>query len=213
MILDSQTILAFAIVCIGSYLLGSLNFALIISRTKRDDIRKYGSGNAGMTNVLRTYGKRDAVLTTIGDFGKLIVAVLFSRWLFAQWGIPFDAGYPAGLMVLLGHIYPLFFGFRGGKGAMTGIGVMFVLNPLVFAIVLGVFIPLTFVTKIVSLSSVLGAIAFPIVTCMVNHFQGKPLLADAIFSVIIGGIVILKHKENIKRLLNGTENKFGSQKK
>jgi len=210
---NTITIAAFVGTAVLSYLLGSLNFAIIISRIFGDDVRRHGSGSAGMTNILRTYGKGPAACTLAGDFLKTILAIFLARFLFAWVGITaLDAGYYAGLFVLLGHLYPLYFGFKGGKGVVTSMAIMLCVNPLAFLIVAVIFIPFVFAVKIVSLASILGAIAFPLVTCIVRLIQGRDALLDTLCASVIGLIVIIKHRDNIKRLLNGTENKFGKPK-
>lgn len=205
-----------ALVAVAAYLLGSINTAIIVSHFwAGDDIRKHGSGNAGMTNMLRIYGKGPATLTAVGDFLKAVVAVLLGRlafWLAGLDYLPLDAGYLAGLFVLLGHLFPLYFHFKGGKGVMTCLGVMLVVNPIAFLIIAVVFVPLVFITKIVSLSSVLGAACYPFVTWGVLHFIGREPLYDSICAAIIAVIILVMHKSNIKRLLTGTENKFGGNK-
>ncbi len=209
----------FAIAAIASavvgYLLGSLSFAVIISRLwMKDDVRNHGSGNAGMTNILRTYGKGPAILCTIGDFSKGLLAVLIARWLFAYFGVTLmDGGYVGGLFALLGHLFPLYFGFKGGKGVLTSAGIVLILNPVVVAFLVIPALIIIFLTRIVSVGSLLAAIAYPVVTWLVDTWQGKPPLYDTLFAVLIGGIVVFMHRGNIKRLLNGTENRFGQKKK
>lgn len=207
-----------ALIALFSYLLGSVNCAIIVSQLhSKDDVRLHGSGNAGMTNMLRTYGAGPASLTAAGDFLKAVVAVLLARLVFHFTGlsdsIPLDAGYIAGLFVLLGHIFPIYFKFKGGKGVMTTLGVMLMVNPIAFLIIAIIFIPLVFLTRIVSLGSVLGSIAFPFVTWGVRYFQGRVAVYDTIGAGIISVIVIYLHRENIKRLLSRTENKFGGKSK
>ena len=204
------------IVAAISYLLGSCNFAIILSKTiKKDDVRRYGSGNAGMTNILRTYGKKTAFFTALGDFVKAVAAVLLARFLFAHGGFDtaYDAGYIAGLFVLLGHLYPLYFHFKGGKGVMTTLGVLLMVNPLVFLAICVIFVPLIFATRIVSLGSVLGAIAYPVFTFIIRTWQGRPALFETCCALLTGAIVLYVHRSNIKRLLNGTENRFEPKKK
>ena len=204
-----------AVVALFSYLLGSLNFGIIVSKVLlKDDVRRHGSGNAGMTNVLRTYGKKPAALTTVGDFSKGAAAILAARLLFNFLGHPASyAGYVAGLFVLLGHLFPLCFRFKGGKGALTTLGIMFMLNPLVFGAVCLIFIPMVFLTKIVSLTVISGAAAFPVFTFAIRMLQGRPFAFETIFAALMGIIVIIVHKDNIRRLLSGTEYKFGGRKK
>ena len=197
-----------------AYLLGSLSFAVIVSKiVAHDDVRKYGSKNAGMTNILRTYGKIPALFTLLGDFFKGVAAVFIARWIFSAFGITiFDAGYIAGFFALLGHLYPVYFGFKGGKGVLTSLGIILIVNPLVFLILLIIFIPVLIITKIVSLVSVTGALLYPIITVIVDYCLMKPVLFDFLFSSLFAIIVIYKHKENIKRLLNGTERRIGDSK-
>ena len=205
---------ASVVVSLVAYLLGSISFAIIVSKiVAHDDVRKYGSKNAGMTNILRTYGKIPALFTLIGDFLKGMLAVFIARAVFSYLGIDlFDAGYIAGFFALLGHLYPVYFGFRGGKGVLTSLGIILVVNPLVFFILLIIFIPVLIITKIVSLVSVTGALLYPIITVIVDYCLRKPVLFDFCFSALFAVIVIYKHRENIKRLLNGTERRIGDSK-
>lgn len=200
-----------------AYLIGSVNFAIIVTRIfAKKDIRDYGSGNAGMTNVLRTVGKLPALLVTIGDFCKGMLAVFLGHLLLA-WiggGIPFYADYLIALLVMLGHCFPVFYGFKGGKGILVSAGVIVVLNWKVFLVILAVFAIVVIVSRIVSLASISAAVAFPIAT-LVFALIGKaphPFL-DTLSALLIGGIVVFMHRSNIKRLLNGTENKLGQKKK
>jgi glycerol-3-phosphate acyltransferase PlsY len=167
-----------------------------------------------MTNILRTYGKGPAAVTAAGDFLKSVAAILLARKLFEYAGITeIDAGYIAGLFLILGHVYPLYFKFRGGKGVITTLGVMFLVNPLVFLIVLVVFVPLVFITKIVSLCSVLGAIAYPILTFAESYLSREASLwYNTGFSALYAAMVLWGHRGNIKRLLKGEEHRFGKKK-
>lgn len=205
---------ASALVALIAYLLGSISFAVIVSKIyAHDDVRKYGSKNAGMTNILRTYGKLPAFFTLLGDFGKGVLAVVLGRALFSALGLTFlDAGYLAGFFALLGHLYPVFFGFRGGKGVLTSLGIILIVNPLVFFILLVIFLPVLFITRIVSLVSVTGALLYPFITLIVNLCLRKPLLYDFLFAALFSAIVIFKHRSNIQRLLNGTERRIGDKK-
>lgn len=208
-------ILGALVVAVGSYLLGSVSWSVIISRVFfHKDVRNFGSGNAGMTNVLRTFGKGAAALVTVGDFSKSIITVAVSRVAFAHFfgQMPFDIGYIAGIFTILGHLYPLYFGFKGGKGVLTALGMVLVINWRVFLIVMAVCIPLAFLVKIVSLASLVGAVLYPIATYVVLLLTGRPALVDTICSAVIGLIVIYMHRINIKRLINGTEYKFGKPK-
>ena len=211
------TLGALALVALVSYLIGSVSFAVIVSRVgAQDDVRRHGSGNAGMTNILRNYGKKMAALTAIGDFGKGVVAVALGRLLFpllaGEAAALVDAGYVAGFFVILGHLFPLYFGFRGGKGVLTGLGVLLMLDPVVFAILLVLLLPVVFLVRIVSLASVLGYALFPVFTVVVNWLRGDPFLFKLCFAVCIAAIGIFMHRSNIRRLLNGTEYRFGPKK-
>lgn len=203
------------IIAVISYLLGSLNFGIIISKgIKKDDVRAHGSGNAGMTNMLRTFGKRTAFYTALGDSLKTVVAVLIARGIFGWAGyVTSYAGYVAGLFVLMGHLYPLYFGFKGGKGVVVSLAVILMVNPIVFGIIAVIFIPLVFVTRIVSLSSILGAISYPILTLAIRLLQGRAYLFETCCALITGVIILYGHRSNIKRLMNGTENRFERKKK
>ena len=169
-------LLACVLTAAGGYLLGSILFGVLISKVMyNDDVRNHGSGNAGMTNVLRTYGKLPALFTLLGDFFKGVLAVVAGRLIFSFMGVTaFDAGYLAGFFALLGHLYPVYFGFKGGKGILTSLGIILVVNPLVFAILLIIFLPVLFVTRIVSLVSVTGAILYPFVTLIVDLCLRRP---------------------------------------
>ena len=188
---------ACVLAAVVAYLLGSISSAVIVSRIyAHDDVRKYGSKNAGMTNVLRTYGKLPALFTLLGDFFKGVLAVVAGRLIFSVMGVTaFDAGYLAGFFALLGHLYPIYFGFKGGKGILTSLGIILVVNPLVFAILLIIFLPVLFVTLIVDL-------------CL-----RRPVLFDFLFALLFSVIVIWRHRGNIKRLLNGTEPRIGEKKR
>ncbi|MDR2908372.1 MAG: glycerol-3-phosphate 1-O-acyltransferase PlsY [Oscillospiraceae bacterium] len=202
-------------IAFGSYLTGSLNFAVILSKYfYRDDIRSHGSGNAGMTNMLRTFGKKAAAITAAGDFAKTAAAVLISRNIFAAAGgfVPMDVGYVAGIFVFLGHAFPLWFGFKGGKGVITTLSIMLCVSPVTFAVIVVIFVPLVFITRIVSLSSVLGAVAYPVITLLLCVAGGRRPFYDTLFAGVFSAMVLILHRENIQRLLNGTESKFVRKK-
>ena len=209
-----QTVLASILSAAAAYLLGSVSFAIVVSKSLyHQDVRQFGSGNAGMTNILRTYGKKAAALTLAGDFLKGVAAVLISRLIFAAMGVTlFDGAYVGGLFAILSHLYPVYFGFRGGKGILTSIGIIAVINPLVFLGLLIIGLPLIFLTKIVSVGSLVGAVCYPFLTLLVDFWQGGVSWLDFSFSLVIALLVIWMHRSNIKRLLNGTENRFGSKK-
>ena len=154
---------AFAAAALIGYFLGSLNFAIITVRLlKGEDVRKSGSGNAGLTNTLRCYGKGCALLTLIGDLGKgaaVLLSRLICRWLEAGLTPNNDThyiGYIAGLFAIIGHILPVYYGFKGGKGVLVGVSIFIVVNPLCFAVLIGIFAIVLAISKYVSLSSVIS---------------------------------------------------------
>ena len=191
-----------------AYALGSLNFAIIISKKKyNDDIRNYGSKNAGMTNMLRTYGTGAAGMTILGDILKTVVAILIGMLLV---GRVFGGNYIGGLFAIIGHVYPIWFGFRGGKGVVTAATTILMLNPLAFLLVLGVFVVTVVWTRYVSLGSILGACAYPFAIYLFTSSTEKGFAM--IFSLGISAFVIFLHRTNLKKLANGKESKISFKK-
>ena len=216
-------VLCFAI----PYLLGSLNFGVILSKVLyHDDVRKYGSGNAGATNMLRTYGKGAGIATMVLDMMKCLVSVLIG-WLLLPTFVSteiipdsatiiqiFNPLYLAGLGCIVGHIFPCFYKFKGGKGVSSVAMLMFCASPVVGLIELVCFVVIVAGTKFVSLASVMCAALYPIflnALCFGFPFgaKGFPIL----ISLIISALVIFMHRENIKRIYNGTESKLSFSKK
>lgn len=202
-------------VAAASYLIGSLSFAILVCYAwKRDDIRKYGSGNAGMTNVLRVYGIAPAAVTLVGDFLKGIAAIIIGRKIFLLFGITeFDSEYISGLFVLLGHIFPLYFKFKGGKGVLTNLGIMLMINYKVFLITIAIMLVAIAITRMMSVGSIVGAMIYPIVTWIMIGSDTIQLKTDILFAAIFGLLVIVMHRNNIKNILNGTERKIWKTKK
>ena len=200
--------LVYLIIIITAYLLGNISTSYIVAkRLAGVDIRTQGSGNAGSTNVLRTLGKKAGALTFIGDVLKGLIAVLIAR--FIAYGVNLDnttCAYIAVVAVVLGHNYPVFLGFKGGKGVATSLGSMLGMNPLVALLCLGFFIIIVAITKYVSLGSMLGIGLSPVIM-MINH-NTKGVLVTLFLTISVA----ITHKENIKRLLNGTERKLGQKK-
>lgn len=210
------------------YLLGSLMFGIIVSKNIfHDDVRGHGSGNAGSTNMLRTFGKGAAVLTLIGDMGKGVLAVFLARWAAALvFGLPlaqanivfgpngFNVGIAAAFGAMVGHMKPCFFGFKGGKAVAVGAGTVLAANPLVFVALVAVFVAEVAITRIVSLTSITCAACYPVFTLLYGLITGS---GDVVFNTVCalaqGALVIWLHRENIQRLRNGTEYKFGEKKK
>ena len=210
-----RTALALLISVLLAYVIGSINFAIIITHLfEQKDIRNYGSGNAGMTNVLRVVGKHAAVLTTIGDYCKGVAAILLGRLIVSLivGDVPFWSDYLFTLGALLGHCYPVFYGFKGGKGILVSAGFITVMNPWVFVIILGTFLLVVALSRIVSLSSISAAVMFPIATLLLGLLGKTPhVWLDFLWAVVCAVIVIWLHRTNIKTLLSGTEHRFGQK--
>lgn len=211
------SIICLLISVVVAYLLGSVNFAIIVTKLfSKTDIRDYGSGNAGMTNVLRTLGKGPAALTLLGDLSKGVLAVLIARLLFtfvAQQQDNFVGEYAAAFCALLGHIFPVFYGFKGGKGILVSAGALIMLEPWAFLVCLVVFLILTFITKIVSVGSIGCAVAYPIALYFVRIIQDQPHVGlEVLMACMVSLLVIFMHRSNIGRLIRGEENKFGKKK-
>ena len=194
---------------IMGYLIGSCNFAVIYSRLfKKDDIRKHGSGNAGATNVLRTYGKGPAAAVFVLDLAKGVVAVLLAKLFFPNTDI---CACIAAFGAILGHNFPCYHGFRGGKGVATSFAVLLVLDWRVALIALGVFIIVVLITRYVSVSSISASIAAPAAAIVFRCVNNSVSLAICVFAVCVGILCILRHQSNIVRLRQGKENKIGKR--
>jgi len=204
--------LAYVIVSIIAYAIGSISFSVIFSRKFAGfDVREKGSGNAGTTNVLRTVGKKVALLTLVCDILKGVIAVLIAMLVGHIWK-DLDSNllkYLAGFMAILGHTFPIFFEFRGGKGVATSLGILLTIAPKIGLICLIFAIILMALTKMVSVGSILAAILFPIL----NIFIGKDNNFGTItISILIALLVIFNHRTNIQRIKEGTENKISFKK-
>ena len=206
----NMTVLSSVLSAIVAYLLGSISTSILVSKIMgATDIRKHGSGNAGATNTLRVLGKKAAVFVVLGDGLKGVVAILFA-WLFDSIFKP-DASvsqYVAAVFVMLGHVFPLYFGFKGGKGIMTSIAVILTLSPAIGGILFGIFVVLVLCFNYISLGSVVSALCFPALVWWL-YPGNMPFFVSA---VIIAVIAIAKHHTNISRLLKGTESKFIKKK-
>jgi len=213
-----KIIMSIVITIIISYLIGSLNSSITVVRIwKKVDIREYGSKNAGLTNTLRVFGKGPALATLISDLAKGVIAVLLCRWLAGMFGI-YDStmfiGYIAGTIAMLGHIFPVYYGFKGGKGVLMAATTLLAIDPLTFCIVIPFFALILFLTRYVSISSILAAIFYPIATLITQLFRDfDNAYTNAGFALFIGIMIIFMHRSNIQRLKNGTENKFVFNKK
>ncbi len=204
---------------LAGYLLGSVNTGIIVSRVFwRDDVRSHGSGSAGMTNMLRTYGKKAAVMTAAGDVLKGVLAVLLGQWLFgvlgltAAWG-----GYLGYLGAVLGHWKPIYFGFRGGKCVLVAAGGLLAMHPLMIPLMLGVFLAVFLPTRMVSAGSIAMGAGYPILAWVYGSFLRPMPKAElwlfVLVAAVVSGIVIYLHRANIRRILNGTEYRFDGKEK
>ena len=208
---------AYIIVGIVAYLIGSISFSVIISKKMAGfDVREKGSGNAGATNMLRSVGKKAAILTLLGDALKGVVAILFAIIVGA---IAKSADKSllvqiAGILVVVGHTFPIFFGFKGGKGVATSLGVLLMTNWKIGLICLVFALVLMAVTRMVSLGSIGAAVLFPVLVLFIHtNFTISEGSSYFIYSIILAAIVIFNHRTNIQRILNGTENKLSFKKK
>lgn len=198
---------------IVAYLIGSVSSAIIVGRVMTgEDIRKKGSGNAGATNTLRTLGKKAAAIVTVCDCLKAVVAILIAKliaYLAGMDGYLSDvAVYTAGIGAALGHNFPVYFGFKGGKGILVSMVAMLFADWRIGLAVMVVAILIMAVTRYVSLGSVLGAVLL-VVLALIFRMGDTPYI---VFCVICAALAVFMHRSNIKRLLSGTENKLGSKK-
>lgn len=205
-----------AYICIGiiAYLIGSVNFSVIISkRVAGFDVREKGSGNAGTTNMLRSVGKGAAAITLICDILKGVVAIGIAMLLGSI--IPnvdkVLLVQIAGIFVIIGHTFPVFFKFKGGKGIATSLGILLMINWQIGLICLVFALVLMALTRMVSLGSVAAAILYPVLTLFITEHYLVPG-SYLIFSIIVAVIVLFNHRSNIKRILTGTENKISFKK-
>ena len=198
------------VTAIIAYLIGSINFSIILSKKMAGfDVREKGSGNAGTTNMLRAVGKKAAAITLVCDILKGVVAILVAMFI---GNVVEEANKPllvqiAGIAVILGHTFPIFFKFKGGKGVATSLGVLIMSNWQIGLICLVFALILIILTQMVSVGSIAAAILYPVLTLFIpqNYIVPGNYL---IYSVLLAVLVVFNHRENVKRLLNGTENKI-----
>lgn len=221
--MQASLIIKYILIAVIAYLLGSLNFSIILSEVvKKKDIRDSGSGNAGATNMLRTYGKKAAVGTMIGDILKVALGIIIAfaildvpmKYIFSN---PADAAeiqrvmlYKefAGLFCVLGHIFPLYFKFKGGKGVAACTGMVIIVDWRIALILFVIFIGVILISKWISLGSIVIALLYPV---LIFAFY-KNFILTAV-ALLFTAIVIVAHRENIKRLAKGTENKISIKNK
>ena len=210
-----QTVLCGAACAAAAYLLGSLSFSIIVTRLLyHKDIRTFGSGNAGMTNVLRTFGKGAAALTIVGDIGKGILAVLLAKWAFGAFTAadPIYGAYIAAFCAVLGHVYPVYFGFKGGKGILVSVAVLMTVEWIPACILLGIFIIVVALTRYVSLGSCLAAVCYPVTILVYSLITGDPCVwINVVLSALIAVLILFMHRGNLVRLKNHTEKKLGQK--
>ena len=206
----------YIVVTIIAYLLGSISFSVIISKKMAGfDVREKGSGNAGTTNVLRTVGKKASIITLVCDILKGVVAILVAYVAGLIMKDSVDKALLiqlAGIAVILGHTFPIFFGFKGGKGIATALGVLMMTNWNIGLICLVFALVLMILTRMVSLGSIAAAVLFPVLIIFMPH---TAYLVDGnyiIYSILLAVLVVFNHRANVKRLLTGTENKIDFKK-
>lgn len=201
--MDSSLLVPAAVV--GAYLLGSVSFAVVVSRLfGLADPRSYGSGNPGATNVLRSGNKAAAILTLLGDGAKGWLAVFLAK----HYGLPDAVVALVALAVFFGHLFPLFLRFKGGKGVATAAGVLLALDWVLGLAVLGVWLLTAFVSRYSSLGALLAAASAPMLAGMMWGATGQTLAVG-----VMSGALIAKHWANLQRLLTGSEPKIGAKKK
>lgn len=208
------------LIAIIAYLIGSINFSVILSKKMAGfDVRQKGSGNAGTTNMLRSVGKKAAAITLICDILKGVVSIgiaILVGYLFNAQNKSILAQIAA-IAVVIGHTFPIFFGFKGGKGVATSLGVLIMTNWQIGLICLAIAIIIMAITKMVSLGSCMAAIAFPLLTYFAaNIFENAYIVKEGssyfVYSIILAFIVLFNHRSNIKRIITGKENKLSFKK-
>jgi len=213
--------------CFIAYMLGSLNTSIIVSRlVYKDDVRRHGSGNAGLTNMLRTYGKAAAGMTLLGDIMKTVIALLVAGSLFGfgyLGGVSLGGNgdgfiYIAGMFVTIGHIFPCFYRFKGGKGVLATSAMALILTPIPFLILLAIFVLIVSLSKYVSLGSVTVAVLYPVIVN--GYFKLRFSAAEhvlpgfiALATILLAILIVWCHRENLKRISNRTERKLSFKKK
>ncbi len=216
------TILIVLAAAAQAYLLGSVDTGILVSKyLYHDDVRTHGSGAAGMTNMLRTFGKKAAALTAAGDVLKGVAAVCIGRWLFGF--LPENAAvspylgvYLTAVLAVVGHSKPIYFGFKGGKGVLVAGGAILAIQPVLLPFLTLIFLACLLPTGMVSLGSITMAAAYPVLTLIYGLLRGLPtgdLAVCVVGAAIMGGMVIYMHRANIQRIRAGKEYRFGQKHK
>lgn len=206
--------LASVVATLAAYLIGSLSFAVIVSRAMGlSDPRTYGSGNPGATNVLRSGSKPAAIVTLLLDAAKGWLPVMLVKWFGPAWDLSEGTQALAGLAAFLGHLYPVFFAFKGGKGVATAVGVLLAFEPLLALATLVTFALIVLFSRYVSLASMVAAVFAPAYYLIGDGVAWTASGAKTLALIAMGLLLIWRHRENIQRLLAGTESKLGQKKK
>ena len=193
--------LGIAITVLAGYLLGNVNGAVCISALMHDDVRSHGSGNAGLTNFIRNYGVSKAVYVLLIDAGKAVLACLLGAFLLRGYDMWTEGAAIGGLAVVTGHSFPVFLGFKGGKGALSGLFVALVCDWRISLIILAVFVVFYLISGYVSLGSILGATAFSVSFGLLHY--ARPVVM--ICGILAGAMVVFQHRSNMVRLISGKE--------
>ena len=211
----NQTYLGYLLAAIVGYLLGSCPNGLIVSKSHGIDVRNFGSGNIGATNVLRVLGRKWGYLVFALDSLKGLLSVLFAYWISRRLLLDHAsetlAAIIAGVACILGHSFPVWLRFKGGKGVATSAGVLLGLMPWAVVSVFIVWLLLFKTTRYVSLASIGAAVALPVLVMAYLHFRPEAEMSLLIFSLVIAAVVVWRHRSNIRRLLQGKEQRFGQQ--
>jgi len=201
-----------AVLLIGSYLLGSIPFGYLAGRLKGTDIRQAGSGNVGATNVVRVLGKGYGypvfALDVLKGFGAVKISMLIAPGRPPEWNSPEIFGIFAALSSVLGHLYPPWLKFKGGKGVATSAGALFALTPVATLIGVAIWLTVFWLTRYVSLASITAAVVLPIVILVVTSQNQNNCGALVYSSVLVAAVVVWRHRSNLSRLLQGTEPRF-----
>ena len=206
----------YILMAVIAYAIGSVNFSVIISkRVAGFDVREKGSGNAGTTNMLRSVGKGAAALTLVLDILKGLGVILLAKFVVAKIASESNEAILvqlAGFFVVVGHTFPMFFGFKGGKGVATSLGVLLIINPEIGGICLVFALLEMALTRMVSVGSINAALLFPVLTIFINYNYIADGYNYIIFGIAMAAFVIFNHRTNLKRIYNGTENRISFKK-
>lgn len=200
-------ILEYVIIAVLGYLLGSINASILVSKLiYKKDIRDFGSGNAGTTNMLRTFGKGAALLVLIIDILKGVFAALIGNSIAGGLGM-----LVGGLFAIFGHNWPVYFKFKGGKGILTSASVLFVIDWRIALLLTAIVLIIIAITRYVSLGSIIGCILAPFCFYFISNYRGIDSIQVLAFITIIAALGIFRHRTNIKKLISGTESKLGQK--